>query len=146
MYDMICAMKAEDGEYVFSTFNHVITLIELAVWASRPIVQMLSEEHTIDELELLVTRILYHYIDAVGNKDFYDRLSKCTNVDWRKQRQDCHRAFWKNLNNSIKSVQKDFPDFLEGNLFIEKKVEEDNQYGSKICVAGSTGQQSEKQI
>ncbi len=92
----------------------MITLIELAIrGSSKTVVQMVSEEHTQEELELLVTRFLYYYIDAIGDEEFYGRLSECANVDWRKHRQVCHRAFWGNYKDSIASVQKDFPDFFE---------------------------------
>lgn len=115
MYDMICAMEADDGEYALSAYNHVITLIEFAVRTSRPVVQMTYKEHTDGELEHLVKRFLYHYLDRIeGDEGFYERLGKCAGVDEKKYRQACHKAFWRNIDHSIASVQKDFPDFMEG--------------------------------
>lgn len=115
IYDLICAMKANDGEYVQSVYNHVITLIEFAVRQSAPVVQMTYEEHTDEELDHLVKRFLYHYLDKIeGDEGFYERLGKCAGIDEKMHRQACHKAFWRNIDNSIASVQKDFPDFMEG--------------------------------
>lgn len=114
-YDIICGMKAGDGGYVLSTWIHVITLIEFAVRMSEPVVKLTFEKDKQDELELLVTRFLYAYIDNIeGDKGFYDSLGECAGIDWRKHRQACHKVFWSNLDNSIASVQKDYPDFMEG--------------------------------
>lgn len=117
MYDLICAKRAGDGEYVLSTYIHVVTLIELAVRVSEPVGHMsMYEEHTDEELDMLVKRFLYHYLDAIGDDEFYDQMGKCAGVDEKKCRKECHELFWQNAKNSILSVQKDFPDFMQESM------------------------------
>ncbi len=73
MYDMICGIKDGNGKYALATYNHVVTLIEFAVRQCQPIVQMIYEEHSEKEFDLLATRFLYHYLDSIeGEEGFYE--------------------------------------------------------------------------
>lgn len=115
MYDLFSGIENDLGDYVLSTYNHVITLIEFAIRQCKPVVKLTFEEHTEEELELLVKRCLYYYLDSIeGESGFYDKIGECAGVDEKQHRQNCHKRFWKNVDNSIASVQKDFPDFMAG--------------------------------
>ena len=66
------------------------------------------------ELDLLVRRFLYHYLDSIeGDDDFYKKLEKCAGIDEKIYRKECHKEFWNNIDNSVASVQRDFPAFME---------------------------------
>lgn len=118
MYDMICAEMDNAWEYALSTYNHVITLVEMAVRASKPVLKIICDEYDMKMLDLLVRRMLYHYLDSIeGNDGFYDRLEKGAGVDIKKHRKECHEMFFNNMDNSIASVQKDFPEFMEDWIF-----------------------------
>lgn len=117
MYDLVCAKEAGDGEYVLSTYIHVVTLIELAVRVCEPVDHVsMYEEHTEDEIDMLVKRFLYHYLDAIGDDKFYGEVGECVGVDEKKCRRECHEMFWQNAKNSILSVRKDYPRFMEDSM------------------------------
>lgn len=66
-------------------------------------------------LQQYLNRIMYDAIQ--GEEDFYIRIENCMGCDERKHRQQLHKVFWSNLDSSIRSVQKDFPDFMEDWVF-----------------------------
>jgi len=114
MYDMVCGISNNNGAYASKTYIHVITLLEFAMRSSEPIWEITCREHDNKELDLLVRRFLYHYLDSIeGDDDFYKKLEKCAGIDEKIYRKECHKEFWNNIDNSVASVQRDFPAFME---------------------------------
>lgn len=118
MYDLVCAMKDcehsentvsdERRRYLITTYCHIVTIIDFAAAGSIP-VQQEKEETKQQELMLLIAQL---YLDHIGNKEFYTKLSTLTGIDDKDFRQSCHMNFQENIVNTIFSIWQDYPDFL----------------------------------
>lgn len=102
-------MKKRD--YAIKTITHMVTLVDFAASYSVPVRNTSDEK----QMRAKIYEIAEWFIDQLGDDfwmDVYDNLA----IDIEELVPVCHRCFGRNIENTLLSVRKDFPDFLNREL------------------------------
>lgn len=114
-------------DYAIKTIAHLITLLDFAATFCVSVREMPKKdklyncEYYSSMMEAKKEKICAHtelFIEKLG-EEFQEELWENLMIDMGKMIPMCHRSYAQNLNMTIQSVRKDYPDFLNDVMFFE---------------------------